>query len=111
MRSPPSIPFIANLRLNEWWYVLKQIILWALYPDASTEDTLWEAAAETLVVFLDNKKAQAAYKRQLYRHPALLTLDNTKAVKSAVMQNPEENIENRQLSEHLHFAPMTLPGK
>lgn len=90
---------------------MNQINLRDLYPDVYTEDTFVEVTEEVLAVFLADRKAQAAYKRQLYRHQALLTLDDTRAIKGAVLQNPEEIIEDRQLREHLYNALMALPEK
>ena len=90
---------------------MEQINLRELYPDAYMEDTFVEVSDEVLAVFLADRKAQAAYKRQSYRHQALLPLDDTQAIKGAVLQNPEEIIENLQLREHLYNALIALPEK
>ena len=90
---------------------MEQINLRELYPDAYMEDTFVEVSDEVLAVFLADRKAQAAYKRQSYRHQSLLPLGGIQAIKGAVLQNPEEIIGNLQLREHLYNALIAFPEK
>lgn len=93
---------------------MQKINLRELYPDIYKTDIFLEVADEVLAVFLADKRAEAAYERQIYRYKAQYSLDYDNGIEKAVIQHPptpEEILEEKQLREKLYAAVMALPDK
>lgn len=93
---------------------MKKINLRELYPDIYKTDTFLEVTDEVLEVFQADKRAEAAYERQMYRYKAHYSLDCNNGIEKAVVQyqaTPEEILEDKQLRDRLYAAVMALPDK
>ena len=93
---------------------MKQINLRELYPDTYTEDTFVEVSDEVLAVFLDDKRAEEAHERQIYRYKAHYSLDLKNGIENAIIQfspSPQEVLEEQLLKHQLYSAVMKLPDK
>lgn len=93
---------------------MKKINLRELYPDIYKTDTFLEVTDEVLEVFQADKRAEAAYERQMYRYKAHYSLDCNNGIEKAVVQyqaTPEEILEDKQLQDRLYAAVMALPDK
>lgn len=69
---------------------------------------------EVHAVFLADKRADAAYERQMYRYKAYYSLDYDNGIENAVINRPltpEEILEDKQRREQLYAAVMELPDK
>ena len=93
---------------------MQKINLRELYPDIYKTDTYLEVTDEVQAVFLADKRADAAYERQMYRYKAHYSLDCNNGIEKAVIQRPatpEEILEDKQLRDRLYTAVMALPDK
>ncbi|MGI6014180.1 MAG: sigma-70 family RNA polymerase sigma factor [Oscillospiraceae bacterium] len=93
---------------------MQKINLRDLYPDIYKTDIFSEVTDEVQAVFLADKRAEAARKRQMYNYKAHYSLDCDNGIEKAVVQHPltpEEILEDRQLRDQLYAAVMTLPDK
>lgn len=93
---------------------MKKINLREWYPDIYKTDTFLEVTDEVLEVFQADKRAEAAYERQMYRYKAHYSLDCNNGIEKAVVQyqaTPEEILEDKQLRDRLYAAVMALPDK
>lgn len=93
---------------------MQKINLRELYPDIYKTDTYLEVTDEVQAVFLTDKRAEAAYERQMYRHKAHYSLDCNNGIEKDVIQHPatpEEILEDKHLRSRLYTAVMELPGK
>ena len=93
---------------------MEQINLRELYPDAYMEDTFVEVSDEVLAVFLDDKRAEEAHERQIYRYKAHYSLDLKNGIENAIIQfspSPQEVLEEQLLKHQLYSAVMKLPDK
>lgn len=93
---------------------MRKINLRELYPDIYKTDTFLEVTDEVQAVFLADKRAEAAYERQMYRYKAYYSLDHNNGIEKAVVQRPatpEEILEDKQLRDRLYAAVMALPDK
>lgn len=93
---------------------MQKINLRELYPDIYKTDTYLEVTDEVQAVFLADKRADAAYERQMYRYKAHYSLDCNYGIEKAVIQRPatpEEILEDKQLRDRLYTAVMALPNK
>ena len=93
---------------------MKYINLRELYPDVYKTDTLVEVTEEVLAVIQASDRAEAAYKRRMYRHKAQYSLDCNNGIEKVVLvqpPTPEEILEDKQLREQLYAAVMALPDK
>ena len=93
---------------------MKKLNLRDLYPDTYRTDLFVEVTDEVQEVFLADKRAEAAYERQMYRYKANYSLDHNNGIEKAVVQHPptpEEVMEDKQLRDQLYAAVMTLPDK
>lgn len=93
---------------------MQYINLRELYPDVYKTDTLVEVTEEVLAVIQASDRAEAAYKRRMYRHKAQYSLDCNNGIEKVVLvqpPTPEEILEDKQLREQLYAAVMELPDK
>ena len=93
---------------------MQYINLRELYPDVYKTDTLVEVTEEVLAVIQASDRAEAAYKRRMYRHKAQYSLDCNNGIEKVVLvqpPTPEEILEDKQLREQLYAAVMALPDK
>ena len=93
---------------------MQKINLRELYPDMYKTDTFLEVTDEVQVVFLSDKRAEAAHERQMYRYKAHYSLDCDNGIEDAVVHRsptPEEVLEDKQLCDQLYAAVMELPDK
>lgn len=93
---------------------MKYINLRELYPDVYKTDTLVEVTEEELDVIQAADRAEAAYKRRMYRYKAQYSLDCNNGIEKVVMvqpPTPEEILEDKQLRDQLYAAVMALPDK
>lgn len=93
---------------------MKTINLREQYPDVYKTDTFVEVTDEVQALFLADKRADAAYERQMYRYKAHYSLDRNNGIEKAVVQRPatpEEILEAKQLRDQLYAAVMSLPDK
>ena len=96
---------------------MQKINLRDLYPDIYKTDIfleVLEVTDEVQAVFLADKRADAAYERQMYRYKAYYSLDHDNGIENAVINRPltpEEILEDKQVREQLYAAVMALPDK
>lgn len=93
---------------------MEQINLRKLYPDAYTEDAFVEVSDEVLAVFLDDRRAEEAHERQIYRYKAHYSLDLKNGIENAIIQfspSPQEVLEEQLLRHQLYSAVLKLPDK
>lgn len=93
---------------------MQKINLRDLYPDIYKTDIFLEVTDEVQAVFLADKRAEAARKRQMYNYKAHYSLDCDNGIEKAVVQHPltpEEILKDRQLRDQLYAAVMNLPDK
>ena len=93
---------------------MKKVNLRDLYPDLYKTDVFLEVTDEVHAVFLADKRADAAYERQMYRYKAYYSLDCDNGIENAILmkpQTPEMLLEEKQLREQLYAAVMALPEK
>lgn len=93
---------------------MKKLNLRELYPEVYKENTYVNVSDDVFDVFAADKRAQEAYKRQLYRYGAHFSLDCNDGIEKAVVQSPptpEDVIEQKMLCEHLLTAVSSLPEK
>ena len=93
---------------------MQKINLRELYPDIYKTDVFLEVSDEVQAVFLADKRAEAACKRQMYNYKAQYSLDYDNGIEKAVLWHPptpEEILEDKQLQEQLYVAVMALPDK
>lgn len=93
---------------------MQKINLRELYPDIYKTDTYLEVSDEVQAVFLADKRADAAYERQMYRYKAHYSLDCNNGIEKAVVQRPatpEEILDDKQFRDRLYAAVMALPDK
>ena len=82
--------------------------------DIYKTDIFLEVTDEVHAVFLADKRADAAYERQMYRYKAYYSLDHDNGIENAVINRPltpEEILEDKQRREQLYAAVMALPDK
>lgn len=93
---------------------MQKINLRDLYPDIYNDDTYLEVTDEVQAVFLADKRAEAAYERQMYRYKSHYSLDCNNGIEKAIEQRPptpEEILEDKQLRDWIYAAVMALPDK
>ena len=93
---------------------MQKINLRDLYPDIYKTDIFLEVTDEVHAVFLADKRADAAYERQMYRYKAYYSLDHNNGIENTVINRPltpEEILEDKQRREQLFAAVMALPDK
>ena len=93
---------------------MQKINLRNLYPDIYKTDVFLEVTDEVHAVFLADKRADAAYERQMYRYKAYFTLDHDIGIENGVINRPltpEEILEDKQRREQIYAAVMALPEK
>ena len=64
---------------------MQKINLRDLYPDIYKTDIFLEVTDEVHAVFLADKRADAAYERQMYRYKAYYSLDHDNGIENAVI--------------------------
>ena len=67
---------------------MQKINLRDLYPDIYKTDIFLEVTDEVQAVFLADKRADAAYERQMYRYKAYYSLDHDNGIENAVINRP-----------------------
>ena len=93
---------------------MQKINLRNLYPDIYKTDVFLEVTDEVHTVFLADKRADAAYERQMYRYKAYYSLDHDNGIENGVINRPltlEEILEDKQRREQIYAAVMALPEK
>lgn len=93
---------------------MKQINLRELYPDVYKTDVYWEVSDEVYDTFQEDRRAEAARERQMYRYKAYYSLDRGDGIEhDAVRQpaTPETMLENKYLRTQLYSAINQLPDK
>lgn len=93
---------------------MQKINLREIYPDIYKIDTCMEVSDEVMAVFLEDKRAEAAYERQMYRYKAHYSLDCGDSITYDALLlplMPDQIVENRQMREELYSAVMKLPAK
>ena len=93
---------------------MQTINLRNLYPDIYKTDVFLEVTDEVHAVFLADKRADAAYERQMYRYKAYYSLDHDNGIENGVINRPltpEEILEDKQRREQIYAAVMALPEK
>ena len=93
---------------------MQKINLRNLYPDIYKIDVFLEVTDEVHAVFLADKRADAAYERQMYRYKAYYSLDHDNGIENGVINRPltpEEILEDKQRREQIYAAVMALPEK
>ena len=93
---------------------MPKINLRELYPDLYKADTFLDVTDEVQAVFQEDKRAEAAHERKIYRYKAHYSLDFGNGIEKAVAKRPltpEEILEDRQCREQLYAAVMSLPDK
>ena len=93
---------------------MQKINLRNLYPDIYKTDVFLEVTDEVHAVFLADKRADAAYERQMYRYKAYYSLDHDNGIENGVINRPltpEEILEDKQRREQIYAAVMALPEK
>ena len=93
---------------------MKRINLRELYPDYYQTDIFIDIPEEVLAVIAEETRAEAAAKRQTYRHRAQYSLDVGDGIEEATLRqlpNPETILETYQQHEELYAAIMSLPEK
>ena len=73
---------------------MQKINLRDLYPDLYKTDVFLEVTDEVHAVFLADKRADAAYERQMYRYKAYYSLDHDNGIENAVINRPLTYITN-----------------
>ncbi len=73
---------------------MQKINLRDLYPDIYKTDIFLEVTDEVQAVFLADKRADAAYERQMYRYKAYYSLDHDNGIENAVINRPLTYITN-----------------
>ena len=73
---------------------MQKINLRDLYPDIYKTDIFLEVTDEVHAVFLADKRADAAYERQMYRYKAYYSLDHDNGIENAVINRPLTYITN-----------------
>ena len=93
---------------------MQKINLRELYPDIYKKDTYLEVTDEVQAVFLADKRAEAAYDRQMYRYKAYYSLNCDNGIEDAVVHRsptPEEILEEKHLRDQLYATVTELPDK
>ena len=70
---------------------MQKINLRDLYPDIYKTDIFLEVTDEVHAVFLADKRADAAYERQMYRYKAYYSLDHDNGIENAVINRAWKN--------------------
>lgn len=73
---------------------MQKINLRDLYPDIYKTDIFLEVTDEVQAVFLADKRADAAYERQMYRYKVYYSLDHDNGIENAVINRPLTYITN-----------------
>ena len=73
---------------------MQKINLRDLYPDIYKTDIFLDVTDEVHAVFLADKRADAAYERQMYRYKAYYSLDHDNGIENAVINRPLTYITN-----------------
>lgn len=93
---------------------MKYVNLRELYPDVYKLDVFVEVTEDVLAAIQAAERADAAYKRRMYRYKAQYSLDSNNGIEKDVLKppmTPEEILENKYLRERLYTAVMALPDK
>lgn len=93
---------------------MQTINLRELYPGIYKTDVYMEVSDEVYAVFLEDRRAEAARKRRMYRYKAQYSLDYGNGIEKAIIccpPTPEEIIEKREQQAELFLAVMALPEK
>ncbi len=93
---------------------MQTINLRELYPSIYKADIYMEVSDEIYAVFIEDRRAEAARKRRMYRYKAQYSLDYGNGIEKAIINcppTPEEIIEKREQQAELCAAVMALPGK
>ena len=93
---------------------MKKVNLRELYPSIYPSDVYIEVEDEVEEVFASDRKKEAAYERQMYRHKAQYSLDRNDGIALETLVHgltPDTILEEQQLRKELFEAVRTLPEK
>ena len=93
---------------------MKKVNLRELYPSIYPSDVYIEVEDEVEEVFASDRKKEAAYERQMYRHKAQYSLDRNDGIALETLVHrltPDMILEEQQLRKELFEAVRVLPEK
>lgn len=93
---------------------MKKINLREIYPDVYTTDFFVEVTEDVIETIQESERAEAAYRRKIYRYKAQYSLDCENGIENAVLpkpQIPEMLLEEKQFQKQVYTAVMKLPEK
>ena len=93
---------------------MKKVNLRELYPSIYPSDVYIEVEDEVEEVFASDRKKEAAYERQMYRHKAQYSLDRNDGIALETLVHgltPDTILEEQQLRKELFEAVRALPEK
>lgn len=93
---------------------MKKVNLRELYPSIYPSDVYIEVEDEVEGVFASDRKKEAAYERQMYRHKAQYSLDRNDGIALETLVHgltPDIILEEQQLRKELFEAVRALPEK
>ncbi len=93
---------------------MKKINLREIYPDVYTTDFFVEVTEDVIETIQESERAEAAYRRRIYRYKAQYSLDCENGIENAVLpkpQTPEMLLEEKQFQKQVYTAVMKLPEK
>ena len=93
---------------------MKKVNLRELYPSIYPSDVYIEVEDEVEEVFASDRKKEAAYERQMYRHKAQYSLDRNDGIALVALVHgltPDIILEEQQLRKELFEAVRALPEK
>lgn len=93
---------------------MKKVNLRELYPSIYPSDVYIEVEDEVEEVFASDRKQEAAYERQMYRHKAQYSLDRNDGIALETLVHgltPDTILEEQQLRKELFEAVRALPEK
>ena len=93
---------------------MKKVNLRELYPTIYQSDVYIEVEDEVEEVFASDRKKEAAYERQMYRHKAQYSLDRNDGIALETLVHsltPDIILEEQQLKKELFDTVRALPEK
>lgn len=93
---------------------MKKVNLRELYPTIYQSDVYIEVEDEVEEVFASDRKQEAAYERQMYRHKAQYSLDRNDGIALETLVHsltPDIILEEQQLKKELFDTVRALPEK
>ena len=93
---------------------MKKVNLRELYPSIYQSDVYIEVEDKVEEVFASDRKQEAAYERQMYRHKAQYSLDRNDGIALETLVHgltPDTILEEQQLRKELFEAVRALPEK